>query len=102
MDVVAGESSQGSPSYVLVSNLLQVSGKLAAALNDRSSDYEPETGYVLASLKRCLNWLNEAVGCCQELMTTEEDADQLAALAHIRSTIFEIRDHITELRRELK
>ncbi len=102
MDVVAGESSQGSPSYVLVSNLLQVSGKLAAALNDRSSDYEPETGYVLAILKRCLNWLNEAVGCCQELMTTEEDADQLAALAHIRSTIFEIRDHITELRRELK
>lgn len=102
MDVVAGESGQGSPSYVLVSNLLQVSGKLAAALNDRSSDYEPEAGYVLAILKRCLNWLNEAVGCCQELMTTEEDADQLAALAHIRSTIFEIRDHITELRRELK
>jgi hypothetical protein len=102
MDVVSGESAQGSPSYVLVSNLLQVSGKLAGALNDRSSGYEPETGYVLAILKRCLNWLNEAVGCCQELMTTEEDADQLAALAHIRSTIFEIRDGVTELRRELK
>lgn len=102
MDVVSGESGQGSPSYVLVSNLLQVSGKLAGALNDRSSGYEPEAGYVLAILKRCINWLNEAVGCCQELMTTEEDADQLAALAHIRSTIFEIRDGITELRREMK
>ena len=102
MDVVSGESGQGSPSYLLISNLLQVSGKLAGALNDRSSGYEPEAGYVLAILKRCLNWLNEAVGACQELMTCEEDADQLAALAHIRSTIFEIRDGITELRRELK
>jgi hypothetical protein len=102
MDVVSGESSQSSPSYLLISNLLQVSGKLAGALNDRSSGYEPEAGYVLAILKRCLNWLNESVGACQELMTSEEDADQLAALAHIRSTIFEIRDGITELRRELK
>ncbi len=102
MDVVSGESGQGSPSYLLISNLLQVSGKLAGALNDRSGGYEPEAGYVLAILKRCLNWLNEAVGACQELMTCEEDADQLAALAHIRSTIFEIRDGITELRRELK
>jgi len=102
MDVVSGESGQGSPSYLLISNLLQVSGKLAGALNDRSGGYEPEAGYVLAILKRCLNWLNEAVGACQELMTSEEDADQLAALAHIRSTIFEIRDGITELRRELK
>jgi hypothetical protein len=102
MDMVSGESGQGSPSYLLISNLLQVSGKLAGALNDRSGGYEPEAGYVLAILKRCLNWLNEAVGACQELMTSEEDADQLAALAHIRSTIFEIRDGITELRRELK
>lgn len=102
MDVVSGESGQGSPSYLLISNLLQVSGKLAGALNDRSGGHEPEAGYVLAILKRCLNWLNEAVGACQELMTCEEDADQFAALAHIRSTIFEIRDGITELRRELK
>jgi hypothetical protein len=57
---------------------------------------------VLAILKRCLNWLNEAVGACQEIMTHEEDADQLAALAHLRSSIFEIRNGIIELRRELK
>lgn len=102
MDVVEREARPGSPAYHLVSNLLQVSGKLAGALNGRGSGYEPETGYVLAVLKRCLNWLNEAVGACQELMAAEEDPDQLAALAHIRSTAFEIRDGITELRRELK
>lgn len=101
MDLVQRDAKQGSPSYELITSLLQVSGKLAGALNG-ADDYEPETGYVLAVLKRCLNWLNQAVGSCQELMTQEEDVDQLAALAHIRSCAFEIRDGITELRRELK
>jgi hypothetical protein len=102
MDVVPRDSRPGTPSYELVSTLLQVSGKLAGALNGRGSGYEPETGFVLAVLKRCLNWLNEAVGHCQELMGKEEDPDQLAALAHLRSSAFAIRDGITELRRELK
>jgi hypothetical protein len=35
-------------------------------------------------------------------MQDERDQDQHAALAHIRSTAFEIRDGIIELRRELK
>ncbi len=102
MDVVPGDKGPGTAEYKLVSNLLQVSGKLAGALNDRDSGYEPETGYVLAVLKRCLNWLNEAVAACQQLIDTEEDPDQRAALAHIRSTAFGIRDGITELRRQMK
>ncbi|MCP5531924.1 MAG: hypothetical protein H7A48_02005 [Akkermansiaceae bacterium] len=102
MDVVQRDAAPGTPAYRVVSLLLQVSGKMAAALNGRGSGYEPETGYVLALLKRCLNWLNEAVGACQELMAAEEDPDQLAALAHVRTSAFEIRDAITELRRELK
>jgi hypothetical protein len=102
MDLVEREAEPGTPAYRLVSNLLEVSGKLAGALNGRNSGFEPETGYVLAVLKRCLNWLNEAVGACQELMATEDDPDQLAALVHLRSSAFEIRDAITELRRELK
>jgi hypothetical protein len=102
MDVVPRDAGPGTPAYQLVSSLLQVSGKLAGALNGRGSGYEPETGYVLAVLKRCLNWLNDAVGSCQELMAAEEDPDQLAALAHLRSSAFAIRDGITELRRELK
>jgi hypothetical protein len=102
MDVVPGDEGPGTPAYLLVSNLLQVSGKLAGALNDRHSGFEPETGYVLAVLKRCVNWLNEAIASCQKLMQDERVQDQHAALAHIRSTAFEIRDGIIELRRELK
>jgi hypothetical protein len=102
MDVVQRDAAPGTAAYHLVSCLLQVSGKLAGALNGRGSGYEPETGFILAVLKRCLNWLNEAVGSCQELMSAEEDADQLAALTHLRSSAFAIRNGIVELRRELK
>lgn len=102
MDVIDRGAPPGTPAYQLVTNLLQVSGKLAGILHGRGSGYEPEAGFVLAVLKRCLNWLNEAVGACQQLMDIEKDSDQRAALAHIRSSAFEIRDEILELRRELK
>ena len=102
MDVIQRDAGPGTPSYALITNLLQVSGKLAGALNGRGSGYEPETGFVLAVLKRCLNWLNEAVGACQQLIDAEKDSDQRAALEHVRVSAFEIRDSIVELRRELK
>ncbi len=102
MDLIQRDAGPGTPSYQLVTNLLQVSGKLAGALHGRGSGYEPEAGFVLAVLKRCLGWLNEAVGACQLLMELERDPDQRAALEHLRSSAFEIRDGIVELRRELK
>jgi hypothetical protein len=102
MDVIERDAGPGTPSYLLITNLLQVSGKLAGVLYGRDSGYQPEAGFVLAVLKRCLNWLNEAVGACQQLTDLERDPDQRAALEHIRSSIFEIRDSIVEMRRELK
>lgn len=102
MDVVPSDQGPGTPAYHLVSNLLQVSGKLAGALNEHDGDSDPETGYVLAVLKRCLNWLNEAVTACQQLADLEQDPSQQSKLVRIRSSIFEIRDSITEMRRELK
>jgi len=102
MDVIERDAGPGTSSYQLITNLLQVSGKLAGALHGSGSGYQPETGFVLAVLKRCLSWLNEAVGACQKLMEMERDPDRKAALEHIRSTAFEIRDSIVEMRRELK
>ncbi len=102
MEVIEREAGPGTPSYLLMTNLLQVSGKLAGVLNSGGGGYEPETGFVLAVLKRCLNWLNEAVGACQELMQVEENAVQKVTLDELRSAIFEIRDRIVALRRELK
>jgi hypothetical protein len=102
MEVIDSEASQETASYQLVTNLLQVSGKLAGVLHGQGASYTPETGFVLAVLKRCLNWLNEAVGSCQELIEQEQDPSQRTKLTKLRSSVFEIRDGIVELRRELK
>lgn len=90
------------PCYDLTSSLLRISTKLAGVLNDRSSGYQHEAGFVLAVLKRCLNWINEAVGACQQLIEDEKNLDQIAALEQLRADIFSIRDGILEIRRSLK
>jgi hypothetical protein len=102
MDLVERDAGPGTPAYQLVNNLLQVSGKLAGALHGSSGGYEPETGFVLAILKRCLNWLNEAVGACQQLIQSERDPERRTALEQLRSSAFEVRDGIVEMRRGLK
>lgn len=102
MDLVERDAGPGTPSYELVNHLLQVSGKLAGALYGGRGGYEPETGFVLAILKRCLNWLNEAVGACQLLIKLERDPERRIALEQLRSSAFEIRNGIVEMRRELK
>ncbi len=94
--------SDSGPSYELTSNLLRISTKLAGVLNDRSSGHQPEAGFVLAVLKRCLNWINEAVGACQQLIEEAKDLNQIAALEQLRADIFSIRDGILEIRRSLK
>jgi len=102
MELIGRDAGPGSPSCQLVTNLLQVSGKLAGVLYGGGSHYKPETGFVLALLKRCLNWLNNAVGACHQLLDVEADPDQRAALQQILSSAFGIRESIIELRRELK
>ncbi|MFN5870527.1 MAG: hypothetical protein ACK46A_14515, partial [Akkermansiaceae bacterium] len=67
-----------------------------------SSGYEPEAGFILAVLKRCLNWINDSVGACQQLIENEKNLDQIAALEQLRANIFTIRDGILEIRRSLK
>jgi hypothetical protein len=102
MDLVQTDDGPGSPSYELVTNLLQVSGRLAGALNGQRSGYHPETGFVLAVLKRCLNWLNEALGACQELYEATRDPRLRAGFRKIQAATFQLRHGIVELRRNLK
>ena len=83
----------------LNSALIQVSGKLAGALN---GDYERETGYVLAMLKRCLGWQNDALSACSALIAAADDVDHTRALEALRDSLFEIREEIMHLRKMLK
>ncbi len=100
--LVGREGGDDCPQQRLVSNLMQVTAKLAGVLHDREDDYGPEAGFILAVLKRCLNWINEAIGACGELLDDCDDPDHMAALENLRGGIFGIRDGIIELRRELK
>lgn len=84
---------------VLTAALMQVAGKLAGALN---GDYERETGFVLAMLKRCLGWQNDALAACGELIQAAADPDHRRALEALRDSIFAIREDIVNLRKELK
>jgi hypothetical protein len=102
IELVKRDPGPGTPAHELVTNLLQVSGKLAGVLHSGGTEYEPEAGFVLAVLKRCLNWLNLAVGACQSLLEVENDPEQRNALQEIRRSAFEIREEIVQLRRELK
>jgi hypothetical protein len=102
VDLVSRDGGPNTAEHCLVSNLLQVSAKLAGALSSHGSGDEPEAGFVLAVLKRCLSWLNEAMAACQALLDQDQDADQKKALTHLRQSVFEIRDAIVALRRELK
>jgi hypothetical protein len=102
MDLIENDDGPGSPSYLLVTNLLQVSGKLAGALNGHGSGYQPEAGFVLAVLKRCLNWLNEALGACQELYEATDDPAKRAGLKKLQAAAFQIRDQIVGLRHNFR
>jgi hypothetical protein len=101
-DLVANQEPKSESGHRLVSNMMQVSGKLAGALMATGSDYRPETGFVLAILKRCLQFINDAMSGCQELILAEEDPDHKHALEALLQDIFEIRGQIVELRRELR
>jgi hypothetical protein len=83
----------------LNSALMQVAGKLAGALN---GDYVRESGYVLAILKRCLVWQNDALAACVDLIAAAADHDHRRALEALKDSIFEIREDIVNLRKELK
>lgn len=98
----AGDGGEGTAANRMVANLLQVSGKLAGALNGRASGYQPETGFVLAVLKRCLGWLNEAIAAANELLDQANEEEQRTVVGSLRLSAFEVREEIVALRRQLQ
>jgi len=102
LDIISATHEENGPGYLTTSRLMRISAKLAGILNNRDSDYQPESGFVLAILKRCLHWTNEALGGCNALIKTEQDPSQITGLENLSNDIFKMRDGIIELRRLLK
>lgn len=102
----ASERSPDDPLVRFLGHVMQVSGKLGAALRmlGRRSDAEIDidTGYALAVSKRCLNWINEALAALQELETSPANACHEAVFGTWRKDLFSLREGIVDFRRNLR
>lgn len=101
MELADSDGRPGSPSYELVSNLLQVSGKLASILCG-PDECHPEVGYVLAILKRCMNWLNQALHACLALHRSGGTPQRRKEFERIRDAIFQLRNALVEIRMNIR
>ncbi len=69
--------------------------KLAGALNGLAYDLAPDGGFVVASLKRALKYLESALGALREVYTL--DLIQAERLDHFRGELFAIRQEMLRL-----
>ncbi|MEN3944093.1 hypothetical protein WJU23_22515 [Prosthecobacter sp. SYSU 5D2] len=86
-----------------LTNVMQISGKLAGALHARRDlDDDYNRGYVLAITKRCLNWANEALAAVQDLQASPELEAHRQRMENWQQGLFGLRDGILQLRNELR
>lgn len=85
-----------------IRNTMNISGKLAAALGMGGFAGSENKGYVLAILRRCLSWANEALAALNELMESPAWQSRLGLLGEFRAELFALRDGMTDLRKELR
>lgn len=102
VELLGDNIESNGPESRLCAQLMQIAAKLAGALNFSGESFDQEPGYILALLKRCLHWQNDAISTCHELLSGCKDPEQEQALLAIRESIFAVRDQITEMRREYK
>ena len=95
-------SDDNTPLDRFIRNTMNISGKLAGALGMRGFAGSKNKGYVLAILRRCLNWANEALAALNELMAAPVWQERLDLLAEFRTELFALRDGMTDLRKELR
>jgi hypothetical protein len=102
----SSESSPDDPLTRFLGNIMQVSGKLAAAIGvlgrRPQTEIDIDTGYALAVSKRCLNWINEALAALHELETSSANACHEALLGAWRKDLFSLREGIVDFRRSLR
>ncbi len=101
-DESTSTSDDNTPLDRFIRNTMNISGKLAGALGMGGFPGSENNGYILAILRRCLNWANEALAALKELMESPTWQDRLVLLNEFRAELFALRDGITDLRKELR
>ena len=89
---------------VFLKNSLQISGKAAAVLTGYggAGEHQMPKGMILATLRRCLNWSNEALAALNAMKTEAQWQPHFDHLQKLESELFGIREDITNIRRELQ
>ena len=100
IELTEAKYDRGTPYNRYHAGVLQISGKLAGALNWSNAHRQPD-GYILAITRRCLNWANEALAALTELESAPPGGAAPDFFTSLRPGLFTIRDGITELRREM-
>ncbi|MEZ5326502.1 MAG: hypothetical protein R3F19_15750 [Verrucomicrobiales bacterium] len=91
-----------NPYLSVVMHIIALGGKLAAALDGPSQGIDPEPGFVIAMLKRAQIPLNEALHAMGSLFTDHLDENTAEWLEFARSELFDLRNDILEIMRELR
>ena len=101
IELLTANSYMPDPLHRINMLSMMISAKLTGGMEVGGDFYEQEPGYMLALLKRCLFWLNDCISACVELLNSNQDPDWTRQIEDLRTLIFEAREQITEMRREL-
>jgi hypothetical protein len=91
-----------NPYLSVVMHIIVLGGKLASALDGTVHGIDPEPGFVIAMLKRAQIPLNEALHAIGSLFSGHLDTNTAQWLEGARSELFDLRNEILELMRELR
>lgn len=96
-------SACDTPLDLFLKNIMQISGKVAGVLTGYGTRaHQMPKGMILATLRRCLNWANDALAALQAMKGEAVWQPHLEAVQEAEAELFGIREDITNLRRELQ
>lgn len=100
---IGGSDDENHPLDRFMTNLMQMSGKLAGALHGARDLEDPLfRGYVLAVTKRCLNWAAGALSALAEVRESGgHNASQRALLDSWATGVQSLREEVIRIREEL-
>lgn len=91
-----------SPVLTVIVSIIALGGKLAAALDPMSEGLAPETGFVIAMLKRAQIPLNEALHALSSIEMRRLSRDTRSWLTKVRNELFDLRNEILDVMKELR
>ena len=85
----------------LVTAMIKISSRLGSVFDIDEPDAR-NNGFLLAIFKRCINWSHDAIRACSDLHKNLSTPKQKKTLEDFQLRIFQLRDDLTDLRRQYR